>query len=434
MNANNSVVQPVEETIKEDWFVEQIKEKPDVIVVIGHVGLRMNEFRTIYAAIRKLDWFTPVLFFGGHAHVRDAISYDSKSFAMASGRYLETVGWMSVDGIKKRDRKDGEGEEGEETENSSPTFSRRYIDNNLYGYQYHTGLDESTFPTKHGRQVSELITRARTALDLDKHYGCVPETMWVHRAEYPSKSSVYSWLTDHVVPDMCVKPDRADKPRLAIVNSGGVRFDIFKGRFTRDSAFIVLPFQSKFRYIPDVPYEMAIKVLPILNGLEKIMSADGVNHLPSVSELGPPENRYPIPERKPVSEDDNDMLAQPDIEEEQIRLELRSIHSSTSDDEAGQPLTAGYTTHDDISDDGDDTVHAKVTAFPIPNVVQSEANFPKDGKPDKVDFVFIDFIQPWIAPALKMAGGDFSDDDVQQYTDDTLTYMITEWISRNWGC
>jgi hypothetical protein len=440
MNANNTVVQPVAEAVAEPWFEEQIKEKPDVIVVIGHVGLRMDEFRTVYAAIRKLDWDTPVLFFGGHAHVRDAVSYDSRSFAMASGRYLETVGWMSVDGIQKKAGAGAVDAGGSPSSSSSagPTFSRRYIDNNLWGYHHHTGLNATTFPTKRGAEVSAMIARARADLALDKRYGCVPASLWVRRAPYPAPDSVYSWIADRVVPDMCVRPDRADVPRVVIVNTGGVRFDVFEGPFTKDNALIVLPFESAFRYIPDVPYEMAVKVVPILNGLEKILtsSSAAAAGLPDIRLLGQPEGRYPAP-AAPLADADADTLLPEETPDapshaDHPRLELRSgsgrlsaLGSSSSS--SSPPLVAGYTTHDDIGDDGDDTVHAPVRVFPIPNVVQSDVAFPSsaDGKeqhPEKVDLVFIDFIQPWIAPALRMAGGDFSDANVEVSTTHTHTH------------
>jgi hypothetical protein len=41
-------------------------------------------------------------------------------------------------------------------------------------------------------------------------------------------------------------------------NTGAMRFDIFKGPFTEDSAFIVSPFTSTFRYVKDVPYDKAL--------------------------------------------------------------------------------------------------------------------------------------------------------------------------------
>lgn len=388
-NANNTVVQPVRETIKEDWFQKAIHEKPDVFVVIGHVGLRMPEFKIIFEAIRKQNWHTPIAFFGGHAHVRDAVKYDSGAYAIASGRYFETIGWMSLDGIKAKQLK------------SSHKFTRRYIDNNLYGLHYHTGLNDTTFPTKHGQRVSNTISRARKALDLDYKFGCAPKTLWLNRAEYPSKDSIFSWITDEVFPDVVTRKDRKDKSTLAIINTGGVRFDIFRGAFTRDSTYTVSPFTSGLSYVPDVPYEAAAKVIELLNSAGKIMTESGAD----TKFMAIPEQMFPAM-----------------ISEEPKRLELRDKPD----------LTIGYTTEDDIGSDGDDTVHESVKFYNQPNCVQAELNFPKDGKPETVDLVFLDFIQPWIIPALRFAGAEYSDKDVEQYIEGSWTYHMAQWISKNW--
>lgn len=210
-NANNTVVQKVEDAIKEDWFKDAIREKPDVFIVIGHVGLRMHEFRTIFTAMRKQIWHTPIIFFGGHSHVRDALSYDSQSFAMASGRYMETIGWMSVDGIKQKKHE----ADVPASASTSLKFTRKYIDNNLYGMHYHTGLNETTFPTEEGKRVTDMIAKARKALDLDYRFGCAPRDLWMSRAKYPGESSIFSWLTDEVFPDIIKKDERKGKARLA---------------------------------------------------------------------------------------------------------------------------------------------------------------------------------------------------------------------------
>ena len=64
---------------------------------------------------------------------------------------------------------------------------------------------------------------------------------------------------------------------------------------------------------------------------------------------------------------------------------------------------------------------------------QAEVSFPTTGAyPETVDVVFIDFIQPWIIPALKFAGGDYNDDDVKEYMEGTLTHKLAEWIGDNW--
>ncbi|KAF5598090.1 5' nucleotidase [Fusarium pseudoanthophilum] len=407
-NANNTVVQPVEDTIKEDWFQEAIREKPDLFVVIGHVGLRMEEFKVIFTAIRKQNWHIPIAFFGGHAHVRDAVQYDSKAFAIASGRYFETIGWMSIDGISKGSTKGVEAA-------ASPTFTRRYIDNNLYGLHYHTGLNESTFPTADGKRVTQMITRARKALQLDYKFGCAPKTLWMTRTKHTDEDSIYYWISNQLLPDIVTRKDRKDKARLAIFNTGGIRFDIFKGGFTRDSTYAVSPFTSGFSYIPDVPYKAASKVIDLLNSAGRILSENGAD----VKFLAMPEQAFPAPAMKAMFEANKE-------DEDEKRLELRSFLDKPD-------LTSGYTTKDDIGTDGDDTVHEPVKFYEQPNCIQAEINMPEKGDPETVDFVFLDFIQPWIIPALKFAGaGDYRDADVQRYIDGTFTYHMAQWISKNW--
>jgi hypothetical protein len=407
-NANNTIVQPVEDTVKEEWFQKAIKEKPDLFVIIGHVGLRMEEFEIIFKALRQEDWNTPIAFFGGHAHVRDARSFDSRSFAMASGRYLETIGWMSVDGIKKKTN--------EASTKASTTFTRKYIDNNLYGMYYHTGLNKTTFPTEHGQRVSRNIDRARKALDLDYKFGCAPQDYWMSRTKYPHKDSIFTLLEDQILSDMVVNEDRKDKPRVAIVNTGGIRFDIFKGPFTRDSTYIVSPFVSTFKYIPDVPYKVAQKVIEILNSAGKIL------------ETGPETRFMASPEQ---------MFANPMAftQDKEVYLELRDVQEPLGDDDSDNKKPArirGYTTKDDVGTDGDDTVHDPIDFYPQPNCIQGKIAFPKDGEPETVDLVFIDFIQPWIIPALKFSGGNYNDKDVKDYMEGTFTYLFAKWISENW--
>ncbi|OAA70351.1 Ser/Thr protein phosphatase family [Cordyceps fumosorosea ARSEF 2679] len=410
-NANNSFVQKAQDTVKEQWFQDAIKEKTDAFVVIGHVGLRMPEFETIFSAIRKENWDTPILFFGGHAHVRDARQFDSKSIAMASGRYFETIGWMSADGIKANA---AEVPPDVTAAASSPKFTRRYMDTNRYGMYYHSGTNASSFDTEQGKRVTQMISRARKALDLDHQFGCAPKTLWMSRAKYPSEDSIFSWLEKEVLPGVVHHPKRKDKARLAILNTGGIRFDIFKGPFTRDSTYIVSPFTSNFNFIPDVPYSIAKNILTLLNGADKIFAEAGRE----TKFLTIPEQMFPVKQEE-----------KPDTSSDYEHLELRS----NRDDDVGLPLTEGYTTVDDIGKDGDDTVHKAVAFHNVPNCIQAELGFPTDGSaPETVDLVFLDFVQPWVVLALKFAGGTQGADDVQKYIDGTFTYRLSEWIRENW--
>ncbi|KAL8387172.1 hypothetical protein RB595_010106 [Gaeumannomyces hyphopodioides] len=426
-NANNTVVQPVEETIKEEWFQQAIREKPDIFVVVGHVGLRMPEFRQIFTAIRKQNWFVPIAFFGGHAHVRDAVKYDSRAYALASGRYFETIGWMSLDGLLKNSEQAG----------VPLTFQRRYIDNNLLGLYHHTGLDQKTFPTKKGQQVSGTIATARSELGLDDRYGCAPRDLWMNRAPYPGNDSVYTWLEAEVLPAVVVREDRRDVPRLAIVNTGGIRFDVFKGAFTRDSTLIVSPFTSGLNYVRDVPYTVAQKVITLLNSGGPILAGAGLD---DVRFLAAPE-QWDLERQNVVvsSEQDAESTARTMFSDDKSQKPLGSSGGGDKGRHHAKPdLVGGYTTKDDISDDGDDAVHSPLSFYRVPNCVQAEIAFPQpdgDGKrqpPETADLVFVDFIQKWVLLALKFAGGEYGPDDVAVYRDGTFSDMMAGWIKENW--
>ena len=66
-----------------------------------------------------------------------------------------------------------------------------------------------------------------------------------------------------MLPDVIQDRDRANQSRMAIINTGAIRFDIFRGPFTKDSTFIVSPFTGGFRYLKDVPMKKASQLLPI---------------------------------------------------------------------------------------------------------------------------------------------------------------------------
>ena len=461
-NANNSVVQPVKETIKEEWFQHAIREKPDVFVIIGHVGVHMPEFKTIFAAIRKQNPDTPILFFGGHVHIRDATAYDSRSFAVASGRYFETIGWASVDGHIKasEDTKSSTDSEGA----PGLSFHRRYIDNNLLGLYHHTGLNETTFPTEHGRNVSEAIHKARKELDLDYAFGCAPKDLWMTRSPYPgSDDSIYTWLEKEVLPDIAVKPDRKDVPRLVILNTGAIRFDIFKGAFTRDTTFIVSPFLSVLDYIPDVPYHVASKVLGLLNNAGQIMgkaAKEGLRNDWEVADIlhprfiGIPE-QYDGERETVISEEEStdEGVFSPEHQQQKPMFFTTQQEDNGKGKKKEPALVKGYTTRDDIGDDGDDAVHAAINFYNVPNCIQARVGFGSHSTtsssgtdsdddeetdasnlPEKVDLVFLDFVQPWILLALKFSGaGDrYTSRDVERYVPGTFTELMAGWIKENW--
>ncbi|KAI9681541.1 MAG: hypothetical protein M1817_002826 [Caeruleum heppii] len=405
-NYNNTIVQPVEATIKEPWFQEAIRDQEvDVFVVAGHVPVRSKEFTDIFRAIREVRWDTPIQFLGGHTHIRDYTKFDAKAYALESGRYMETIGFASVDGLAKSKNR--------VHSLASPTFGRRYLDNNLFSFHHHTGLNESSFPTSKGREVSQNITHARKALELDTLHGCAPQDYWLSRARYPGKHSIFTWLEEQVIPDMLNNDTVTNTARLVIANTGTMRFDIFKGPFTRDTTFIVSPFEGGFRQIKGVSYAKAKQILPLLNSDGPVLA-----QLPA-SELSPPQQHW--------------SRAELNADEGLVGLYDQQVLSENT--EKRPDLPPGYTTKDDLGNDGDDTAHSALSFYRVPNCIQRELGFTSTADtPETVDLVFLEFIEPWIILALKFLGGELNVDDISDYAmGRSFTSMIAEWVKEHWS-
>jgi hypothetical protein len=413
-NGNNTRVQPVEKTIEEKWFQEAIREDVDLFLVIGHVTLEGPEYKALFKAIRSQKWDTPIQFFGGHSHIRDFAKYDSKAYGLQAGRYMETIGWMSIDGIDGKGKKDRK----EIKTRASMSFQRRYIDNNLFGYHYHTGLNETTFPTEHGKNVSTMIHSSRKALNLDHNYGCAPKDLWLNRAPYPSNDSLITWLETEVIPAIAVSPKRKGVPTLALTNTGAMRFDVFKGAFTRDTTYIISPFVSKFLFIKDVPYKSAKGLLQLLNSGSPVFDTADLK----AEYLAPPEQMAIK----------SDIIA-PSLPPSHISSSSGSQHPLLFSTKDKQPdLIPGYTTKDVAGDDGDDTLHSPISFYQVPNCIQSPISMPKED-PEVVDVVFVDFIEPWVLTALQFTGEMYNKTDVEVYREETLTDLMAGWIKEHWG-
>ncbi|KAJ5999232.1 hypothetical protein N7451_007042 [Penicillium sp. IBT 35674x] len=418
-NYNNTVVQPVENTIREDWFLEAIQDKEvDLFLVAGHVPAHSSEYRAIFRAIRKVHWATPIQFFAGHQHIRDYARYDSKAMALASGRFMETIGFMSIDGLSTSTRP---------TVASTPVFKRRYIDNNLFSFHHHTGLDESSFPTTKGVEVSKMIAEARSALNLDQVYGCAPRDLWMSRVPYPHPDSIYTWLETEVLATLLKDDSRRNVPAVAILNTGGIRFDIFKGQFTRDSASIISPFINNFRYVKDVPYEKIQLIMDLLNKQTKVLEESENEDALSMTELASPDQRDIAKYAAFNQEDYESQLLSKNAGSHQIPLVAKREDVK---------IIPGYTTKDDAGTDGDDTIHSPISAYQVPNCIQSLLTANESTVPETVDLVYINFVQPFLVLAAKYAGldVDFVKDSEVYMPNTTMSDLIRDYVEANWKC
>ncbi|PGH28209.1 hypothetical protein AJ80_00099 [Polytolypa hystricis UAMH7299] len=444
-HSNVSKVTKAEDMVKEVWFQDAVNypEPIDLFVVIGHNPVTTNvpssTFGLLHSTIRKMRPDVPIQAFGGHTHIRDFVVYDEMATGLESGQYCETLGWLALTGImsntfrgsmnphgvpnpiKKAEVK------GTERARSSRRrllprprmdlrYARRYLDWNRLTFAYHaTKSQDRTFDTPKGQTVTNDITKFRSDLNISKVYGCVPRTYCESCRPFGDEGNIFT-LLETALAETVVNPSRADIPRLIIVNTGSIRFDLVQGPFTLDDSFTVSPFKDTFRFIPDVPYSQASQVLDILNAgpyQKRSMETDEALRPRGWDVCTDPLYTSFTEAKRHVSYS-GDMTR---------RHELRV-------------LIPGYTTVDDFGTDGDDTPHSKIPQYEHPNDVQANGSFPTDGSmPDKVDFVFLNFIAVnYVLPALASVGAKYTEKDIQYYMpkDFTTNSYLQVYAAKNW--
>ncbi|CAI6341025.1 unnamed protein product [Periconia digitata] len=435
-NSNVSKVIKAADMVKEPWFLEAVNStKPiDLFVVIGHNPVRTtvssSTFGTVFSAIRNLRPDVPIQGFGGHTHIRDFVVYDNKATGMESGRYCETLGWVAISGIESSNCT-GTGPTGVPTptrnavrpastgtisaslpSSTTPSklrYARRYMDWNRLTFAYHAEGSQSyaTIDTAKARAVTNEITAQRARLNLTSLYGCAPETYCQSCKPFLEPGNLFG-LLQTALSTVVINETRKDTPRLIIINTGSVRFDLAKGPFTYDDSFIVSPFKDSFQFISDVPYEQASKVSEILNAgpflKKRDLATSDFNFSPMLA--------------------DRDTCIDPPVLHSFEGMHKRSQPKGRIIRRQSLETSPGYTTVDDFGDDGDDTVHTKIPNYHQPNTLQANASLPADGSlPQTVDLIFLDFIASDVVDALNQpdVGGNFSLDQVSYYVDKSFT-------------
>ncbi|KAI8979381.1 Metallo-dependent phosphatase-like protein [Mycotypha africana] len=378
-NGKMSVIKSVEDEIKQPWFQKSlVKHKPDIIVLIGHMGLHSSEFASLIKEIRAHYPTIPITVFGGHTHIRDAAIYDPWAAGIQSGRYLETIGFFSLKYDKKTSKHDHH-------HPRNVTFARRYLDQNRYTYIHHS-VDgkEKKFDTKEGKKITEKIQQLRKEYDLSIQLGCAPQDYKMSAVPPDDPSSVFYLLTREVLPKVVTEP-QAKNPAYFLANSGSVRYDIDKGPFLIGNMYQLSPFEDYFYAIQNVPYDVVDKVLPLLNKEGEKMMKRNIQWLKDQS-----------------TADDAD--------------EITSLDRRT-------PITPGYVTVDDFGTDGDDTEHIPVDTYTIPAFIGSE--IPKNDT-GFVDIVYFDFIDNQLKALLQSLTGQTWTTN-KRYGDPKIT-SSTIWI------
>ncbi|KAI3404320.2 hypothetical protein KGF56_002840 [Candida oxycetoniae] len=385
-------VTSIEEEMNKSWFKDTLQlfqNKVDLIIIAGHTPVA-HEWPEFYALHKRLRQFYPstiIQYFGGHSHIRDFVVFDSRSTGIQSGRYSETVGWVSINmshvELPEKER-----------------FARKYIDFNKDSFLKHSNkTSKAAFDTPKGREVTKLIKSTREELKLNNLIGTVSMNYYVDYVPVDHPKSIWNLLTNHVLPTL---PGSGE--RLIIINTGSIRYDLYKGPYTVDSQFIVSPFENKWVNLT-VPKSVATRVVEKLNDASYI----------SASRLKPPQQYV----------NNKNMWNFNQASSQQPLLLLEDISSSKSKTR----LTKGYITHDDFGSDGDDTLHRGVVNFKIPNVVQS-VQF-EDESDHNIDLIFYDFITPNVLWALRELKYRVDNKNPDVYSNVYLGALLNDYIKQN---
>lgn len=430
-NSNVSKVTKGKDMVKQQWFLDAVNftQPIDLFLVAGHNPILTSDagstFGLVRNAIRAVHPTTPIQVFGGHSHIRAFQAYDETSTGLESGRYCETLGWLSIGGINSSTYTGIQNPRGvpnpttkaTNTSTSSLVYSRKYLDWNRLTFQYHSSSD-GTFDIHSGLRVTSDITAARKQLGLASVTGCAPQTYCQSCVPFGSAGNIFT-LTSLATAATVVNASRSTIPRITFINTGSIRFDLYKGPFTYDDSFIVSPFTDKFLYIANVPYAQAYGLLNALNGGAVNKRSMGI--VPS--QLG-----------------ETDSCIDPII---------GSISSAQDLKPRGvirrQALSPGYITTDSFGTDGDDTPHAKIPNYRQPNYAggfAANASFPADGSnPVVIDVVFLNFITANVITALNKLGGSWVIGDVTPYVDTKFNaqsylpaYAKLAWQANSASC
>ena len=115
---------------------------------------------------------------------------------------------------------------------SDLVYSRRYLDWNRLTFAYHAvGSQDRTFDLHKGARVSHQITNARKSLNLTALYGCAPKTYCQYCKPFGADGNIYT-LLETALGATVINSSRANVPRIIIINTGSIRFDLVQGPFT----------------------------------------------------------------------------------------------------------------------------------------------------------------------------------------------------------
>lgn len=428
-------VQDPKDMVKESWFADAISEAPDFFLLPGHMPVTKDEWPTVVNAIRAMHPKVPIMILGGHTHVRSCTTYDEHSVGLESGRYLETIGWLSANLTKSGD-------------SGNLSFSRSYIDANRRNYAYHLGLTkEDKLDTKEGRAITRNMTNVATAWNLTQVYGTARQSYFLDRVPISSNDSLLNLLENEVLPTVIStsNKDRAGVPNFVLANSGAQRFDLYAGDFTKNDQYIVSPFTDAFLYLQDVPYKYANQILEHLNRQGAYAAKKKRSGLTNAEETAwrrEEKERYKSGEVEHIyrqwrASQQVALSTEAARDLEMLDAQVDAQRQQSNDEQGNEDgKTLGYVTKDDCPGRGDDTEHVALPYFSTPDYVASPVTGSSTAltDTDKVDVILVDFIASSVVKILNSLQDErsYTMDDAKEYNSLTTQDLYPLYATAKW--
>ncbi|KAH9470866.1 hypothetical protein Pst134EA_004783 [Puccinia striiformis f. sp. tritici] len=303
--------------------------------------------------------------------------------SLASGRYMETLGWMSLSGLDEPEQK--------------PKFTQCYLDANRVTYEFHEG---EKFDTLEGVQTSAKLTRAAEAFDIHHRLGVAPHSFFGYRVLSTSKESLsYLFTGPDGVFETIVKNREHSNPMLGIIHTTAMRADLYKGNFTSNDQYVTMPFDNFFQYVVDVPQKTAEEVLGILDAGGPVRNKAQLRQLRRDFETG---EGIPRDQNFHLGHDVNEYyLAWIRLQSGDHHHQQHTLMSEGSDSQTTKTsYEYGYITKDQCPGNGNGAIHT-----PLPIVDQTEyvaTSIPQDSS-NLIDAVFNSSMAKFILEALNEA-------------------------------
>ncbi|KAF8173352.1 Metallo-dependent phosphatase-like protein [Mycena galopus ATCC 62051] len=403
-NAADTMVQTVEDMVKEPWFGDAIMDEPDLFLLAGHMPVAQDNWPRVFNAIRAVHPLTPILILGGHTHIRDCVQLDGRSMSLESGKYMETIGWMSADLPEPKGHYGGYGRHNGEDYSASGkaakniTFSRRYLDPNRVTFEYHTRRGNFSFDTTQGRSITKGLEQLVKEFDLGFTYGTAPHDFTLYQCGFPN-NSLLSLMSEVLPVALTVHSTRASIPNIMIINSGALR-----------SPYC---YADPLLYIPNVPFSVANVVLPVLNGVTQNHRKRDEGVEAELWERGYVRTRY-----RECMED----------------MARRNAELDGQAHFAVAKLTPGYVTTDACPGVGDDAPHAPLELYSLPNFITSAAPIGLAADAP-IDLVFLNFLEKQLIGILNGLQKDkvYTTADVSKYLKVLATEALGIYAQQKWN-